>query len=227
MKRLLIIHICLIAVISCSGLFIIEQILDVNYYIKTGAKAFFFLVIPVLYIRFVLKLTVKESFNIEKVRWRSVRLGLLFGGLAFILILVAYWLLQGFLDTDAIVYDIKVRSGITTETFIFIGLYITFGNSLMEEFYFRGFVFLNLYKTGAKVFAHVFSALLFALYHTAIFATWFNVWLMFVALVGLFTAGILFNWLNTYSKNFLNSWIFHILADVAIILIGLNLMEIL
>lgn len=226
MKKIHIIHIGLMAIISCSTLFIIEQILDVNYFIKTGSKAIFFLLIPILYIRCILKITVRQSFNIERVGWRSLRLGVLLGGLAFTIILIAYWLLEGFLDTDAILYDIQVRSGITPEIFIFIGLYITFGNSLMEEFYFRGFLFLNLYKSGSKLFAHVFSSLLFALYHTAIFATWFNVWLMLLALIGLFIAGILLNWLNTYSQNFLNSWIFHILADIAIILIGLNLMGI-
>ncbi|HWO74571.1 MAG TPA: CPBP family intramembrane glutamic endopeptidase [Bacillus sp. (in: firmicutes)] len=227
MTRNHVFQVCIIALCSCSVLFVIEQILDVNYFIKTVSKVFFFLVIPILYIRYICKRTVKESFNIQKVRWKSVRLGFLFGSLAFGIILLTYWVLRSIIDTDAIMYDLQERSGITPEIFIFVALYITFGNSLMEEFYFRGFLFLNVYKTGYKVFAHVFSAFLFAVYHTAIFATWFSFELMLLALAGLFIAGILFNWLNTYSQNFLNSWIFHIMADIAIILIGLHLYGIL
>ncbi|MET3698638.1 CAAX prenyl protease-like protein [Bacillus oleivorans] len=227
MTRNHIVQVCIIALCSCSILFVIEQVLDVNYFIKTASKAFFFLVIPIFYIKYILKLSVKESFNIQKVRWKSLRLGLLFGSLAFGIILIAYWFLRKIIDTDAIMYDLQVRSEITPEIFIFVAIYVTFGNSLMEEFYFRGFLFLNLYKTEYKVFAHVFSALLFSVYHTAIFATWFSFELMLLALAGLFIAGILFNWLNTYSQNFLNSWIFHIMADIAIILIGLHLYGIL
>ena len=79
---------------------------------------------------------------------------------------------------------------------------------------------MKFYQAGNKVFAYLFSSVLFAIYHVAIFATWFNVWLILLALLGLFIVGILFNWLNTKSNNFLNSWILHIMADIAVVSIG-------
>jgi membrane protease YdiL (CAAX protease family) len=100
-------------------------------------------------------------------------------------------------------------------------------NSFLEEFFFRGFVFLNVYETGNKGWAYLFSALLFALYHIAIFATWFNIPLMLLALFGLMVIGFVFNYLDTLSNNFLNSYLVHIFANLAIVLIGLALFGIL
>ncbi|WP_369404955.1 CPBP family intramembrane glutamic endopeptidase [Piscibacillus salipiscarius] len=80
----------------------------------------------------------------------------------------------------------------------------------LEEFYFRGFIFLKFYQSGYHVLGYIFSSALFAIYHVAIFATWFNFELILLALAGLFVVGLIFNWLNTKSNNFLNSWILHI-----------------
>jgi membrane protease YdiL (CAAX protease family) len=120
----------------------------------------------------------------------------------------------------------ETKSKITAANFIFIAIYITLGNSLLEEFFFRGFIFLNLRQLGKEKFAYLFSALLFAIYHISIFQSWFTLPLMLLSLFGLFTIGIVFNWLNTKTNTIINSWIVHIFADLAIILIGLKLFEI-
>ena len=104
-----------------------------------------------------------------------------------------------------------------------VGIYITLGNSFLEEFFFRGFIFLNLYNQGYKKIAYIYSSLLFGVYHIAIFKTWFSPLLTVLALLGLVIAGIVFNWIDTKSENFINSWIVHILADSAIIIIGMGM----
>jgi hypothetical protein len=57
----------------------------------------------------------------------------------------------------------------------------------------------------------------------AIFKNWFNPALIALALFGLIFIGFVFDWLNTKSENFINSWLVHIMADSAIIIIGLKM----
>lgn len=82
---------------------------------------------------------------------------------------------------------------------------------------------MNLYELKFKKTAYVYSSLLFALYHIAIFKSWFNIWLILLALTGLISVGFIFNFIDTKSNNFINSWIVHILADMAIMLIGMKM----
>lgn len=212
-----------LALISTVALFIIEQVFQASYLVKTLAKMGFFLFLPLLYIKYIIKQPILQFLNLKSFDLKNLRLGFLLGLLSMGIVIGTFVVLQAFIDTGAIVNDLETRMKVTPEIFIYIAIYITFGNSLLEEFYFRGFIFLNLYKTKYKALAYLFSSLLFAFYHVAIFATWFNIWLILLALFGLFIVGLVFNWLNTKSENFLNSWILHILADVGVMLIGFYL----
>lgn len=223
MDRKHVIEIILLTVFSCVALYLCEQILQTTYLVKTGAKVGLFLIIPLLYIKFIIRKPIFEFLNLKAVDLKNLRLGFLFGLLSLGIVIAAYIILKDYINTDVIIGDLQTRLKITPEIFIFIAIYITFGNSLLEEFYFRGFIFLNLYKTKYKKFAYLFSALLFSVYHVAIFAVWFNIWLILLAMLGLFIVGLIFNWLNTKSNNYLNSWVLHILADIGVMIIGFYL----
>lgn len=212
MKQFVIVY----AVIVCLSLFLFEQVIDVTYGIKTGFKILLFAVIPLLFVWKTRSFTLVK--NVDK---KGLLLGFVCGIFSFLVVLGAYFLFQGVIDTDAILQSLESKN-ITASTFIFIGLYITFGNSFLEEFFFRGFVFFGLVEKS-KWFASIFSAGLFALYHLAMIAGWFNLPLTLLSLVGLFIIGLTFNFLNLQSKSMLNSWMVHIFADIAIILIGLHL----
>lgn len=54
---------------------------------------------------------------------------------------------------------------VNADNFIYVALYISFINSLLEEFFFRGYVFLILKKDSSLKFAYGFSSLMFAFYH--------------------------------------------------------------
>lgn len=223
MNKRLVIQIIMIALISTGTLFIIEQLLQVSYLVKTIAKIGVFLFLPLLYIKYIIKQPILLFLNLKSFDLKNLRLGFLLGLVSMGIVIGAFLIFQSFINTGTIIDDLQTRMKVTPEIFIYIAIYITFGNSLLEEFYFRGFIFLNIYKTKYKVLAYLFSSLLFAFYHIAIFATWFNIWLILLALLGLFIVGLVFNWLNTKSENFLNSWILHILADVGVMLIGFYL----
>lgn len=219
-------YIIISSLISCLGLYFIEQVIGVNYALKTLFKLILFIIVPYIYIKFIGKSTIQAELNLKQLDKKKLRLGFLFGVSSFLLILISYLLFKGVIDLNNIAKELQNKSKITPANFIFVGLYITFVNSFLEEFFFRGFIFLNLYNMKKQKFGYVFSSLLFGLYHIAIFKTWFNIWLIIICLLGLITIGFVFNWLNTKSKNFINSWIVHILADSAIILIGFKMFNI-
>ncbi|MCB2291200.1 CPBP family intramembrane metalloprotease [Clostridium sp. CS001] len=216
-------YIILSSLIACIILYFVEQVLVVNYVVKTVIKLFFFIIIPCIYVKFIKKQPLSKSINKKSIDKNHLKMGILFGALSFLIILIAFYVLRNIINLQGISEDLQSKSRITANSFILVGLYITLGNSFVEEYFFRGFIFLNLYELKSKKIAYIYSSLLFGLYHIGIFKTWFNLRLVGLALIGLISIGFVFCWLDTKSNNFINSWIVHILADSAIILIGLKM----
>ena len=169
------------------------------------------------------KTTLKDALNIQKPSLKQFRIGFFMGIGAFLIIVIAYLILKEHIDLENIIVELENNVNVTKNTFIFIAIYITFINSLIEEFFFRGFIFMNLYENTNKIIASAFSALLFSLYHIAMFKTWFNPAIMIIAILGLFLTGTIFNWLSIKSKNFINPWIVHMFGDAAIMAIGFKM----
>lgn len=215
-------YIIISSLMICFVLYYIEQILQVDYITKTFIKVVLFTTVPLFYIKICKKTTFKKAFRYDTLERKDFKIGFILGIMSFLVIIITYFILKDRIDFQEILQDLESRS-INATNFIWVALYITLGNSFLEEFFFRGFVFLNLYETKCKSTAYIYSSLLFALYHIAIFKSWFNMWLIALALVGLITIGFIFNFIDTKSKNFINSWIVHILADIGIVLIGVKL----
>lgn len=213
------------SLLACICLYIVEQYLGVSYIIKTLIKILLFGGLPFIYMKFTRRVKAAEELNFSQFGKKQLKLGLIFGLISFFVIFIAFFIFKGTINFNDIVSNLRDKN-ITPANFIFIGLYITFGNSFLEEFFFRGFIFLNLYNIKRVKLAYTYSSLLFGLYHIAIFKTWFSLWMIMLCLLGLIVIGFVFDWLDTKSDNFINSWIVHILADSAIILIGLRMFEI-
>lgn len=217
-------HILAWSLAACAVLYWIEQVLAVDYLTKTIAKLVLFAVVPYIYMR-------RSGQSLSPSRpnhsWSPTRpsfsLGLALGALSFVVIIAAYLVLGRYVDFNSIVQELQTKSKITPANFLLVGLYITFGNSFLEEFFFRGFVFLSLFRNGQRTLAYLYSSILFGIYHIAIFKTWFSAPLIALALFALISVGIIFDWLDTKTDSFVNSWIVHILADSAIILIGMRI----
>lgn len=212
------------SIIACILLYLIEQVLVVSYFIKTLCKILFFTILPYIYIRLISKSYVSNKIKINK---KHLYIGTGLGIFCFIVIIAVYFILNDVIDLNNIANELQTKSKVNPSNFIFVALYITFVNSFLEEFFFRGFIFLNLYELGSKKLAYIFSSALFALYHIGIFRNWFNAWLIMLSIFGLVSVGFIFNFIDTKSKNFVNSWIVHILADAAIMLIGMRMFGIL
>ena len=93
-------------------------------------------------------------------------------------------------------------------------------NSLLEEFFFRGFAFLTIKRLTSRTFAYIFSAAAFSIYHVAMMIGWFSPLVFGLVLIGLFAGGLIFNFLNEKSGTIYPSWFVHMFANFAINTVG-------
>lgn len=157
----------------------------------------------------------KKAYDIQK-----LKLCALLGIGTYVLIIAGYFLLADFIDAKQITDNLLAKENITAQNFIFVALYISFINSLLEESFFRGMLFLKLGSTWNRRAAFILSAFLFSVYHIGIMTSWFSP-MMFVLIVGLlFIAGLVLNLFCEWGKSFVASWVIHIAANFSINTIG-------
>ena len=130
-----------------------------------------------------------------------------------------------FFDFSQIAGALTNNAGVTKENFLYVSLYISFANSFLEEFFFRGFVFTNLKQHSGRKLAYIFSAAAFSLYHVAMMIGWFSPVLFLLVMVGLVVGGMIFNWLNEKLDTIYCSWLPHMFANFAINTIGFMLLK--
>lgn len=136
------------------------------------------------------------------------------------LIIGAFLLLQQVIDITSLRDDL-LQSGITPAVFPFIALYILIGNSVIEEFFFRGLL-PNLFGQSSMRF--ILPPFFFAIYHIAIFLPWFTLPILLLAVGGLWAGGLIFQLVNEKWRTILPSWIIHMFADLGILLIGVYIL---
>jgi len=203
----------LFPVLCIAILLWIEQGLEVNYLWKTAAKVLLFFAIPFYFLR----ATKFEFLHAKKTQKKSLLLALGLGIIIIMTILGAFVLLKGSIDLNALQLDLETRVGVTASVFPFVALYILFGNSFLEEYFFRGLLVDLLKESRLKWFLPSFF---FAIYHVAIFLPWFEWPILVLAVFGLWIGGLIFQWLNEKSGTIYPSWIIHMCADIGVLLIG-------
>ena len=134
-------------------------------------------------------------------------------------ILAGFWLLSPWLDLPAIAASLAAKERVTGENFLWVSLYISVINTLLEELFFRGLAFLRLRPLWGEAPAALFSSLCFSLYHVSILTGWFSPALFFLMVLGLFAAGLLFCRLDRAGA-LLPSWGVHMAANLGINTIG-------
>lgn len=212
------IHIILsVILVTCTAGFV-DGVLQPPYFQRAAMKAALFTLIPMCY--FVLqekKVSQVETLLLPKKREFLAALALGLG--VFGLITGGYLILTKIYDISELVLKLTADAGVGADNFLYVSLYISLVNSLLEEFLFRGFAFLTLRKFSGRRFAYCFSALTFAVYHLGMMAAG-SIWISMLALVGLFIAGCLFNWLDERGGSIITSWLVHMFANFAINTIG-------
>jgi len=199
-------------------MYIIEIYIKPAYILKSIYKIILFAGLPLLYCAIDKDFKFKEYFIVrdKKQILISVALGL---GVYFF-ILIVYFIIKEFIDLDNITMQLSNNLNVNKDNFVFVALYISFINSMLEELFFRGFGFLTLNKNSSIIYSISLSALAFSIYHVSILANWFIVIIYVLFIIGLFITGLFFNWLNLKYKNIYNSWIVHMCANFSINTIG-------
>lgn len=216
--------IIIIVLISCVIMGIIDAIIQPGYAIKSAVKIGLFLILPILYSCFIedcsLKQVITPNFN-------SIKIAIALGLGIYVFILGAYFLFRGIFDFSSVTSSLESGVGVTKTNFIWVAIYISLVNSLLEEFFFRGFAFLSLKRIASRRFAYIFSSAVFAFYHIAMMIGWFHISVILLSLIGLFIGGLIFNFFNEKSGNIYTSWLVHMCANFSINTIGFILFGIL
>ena len=190
-----------------------------------GGKLLQFL-LPAVWVWWVLK---------QKPGWsRPNRRGLLenlvFGGTVVAAMLLLYHLLLapwGVFDRplEQIMQKVEEMGVDRPALFIALGVFYALGPSLLEEYYWRWFVFGRLREWVAVPWAIAISSLGFMAHHVVLMATFFGLfsfWAFFfsasVAVGGLFWA-----WSYQRTGSLYGPWLGHLLVDAGIFIIGYDL----
>ena len=173
----------------------------------------------------------------ERIRWRrlttrGVALGLAFG----LAVSIAGWLVFRYALASspqfiAAVEPIRVKVasfGIdTVAKFVMLGVFYSLIHSLLEEYYWRWFVFGQLRRLVPLGWAIVVSALGFMAHHVIVLSMYFGWWswrtLLFSASVAV--GGAFWAWLYNRTGSLLGPWLSHLLIDAGIFFIGFQLVR--
>jgi hypothetical protein len=193
----------------------------------TAAKTLQF-VFPVVWVWAVLH----ESIRLQRPSRAGVGLGLAFGLAAGIAAWFVYrgWLsgTPSFSAAAAEIRDKILGFGLDSAwKYAAMGLFYSLVHSLLEEYYWRWFVFGQLRRLARVWPAILISAAAFTAHHVVVLATFFGWSSPAVPLLSLAVAmgGVFWAWLYHRSGSLYGPWLSHLLIDAAIFLIGYDLVR--
>ena len=222
MKKRSIILVLSVTVICCLVMALVDGVLRPGYAVKSAIKVAMFMLIPLIASRIDRKVLYLPLLRPKK---KGILPAIALGVGIYVVILGGYFLVLPFFDFSQIAGALTSNAGVTKENFLYVSLYISFANSFLEEFFFRGFVFTNLKQLSSRKLAYIFSASAFSLYHVAMMMGWFSPALFLLVMVGLVIGGVIFNWLNEKLDTIYCSWLTHMFANFSINTIGFILLE--
>ncbi len=194
--------------------------------IAYAAVKVFTLLWPVLVFRFVLEQPLRfrlpGGMPLKRSLIEGAVLGLGLGGFIF----VSLWTPLGEVvrgGSDAVsakVDDMGIRSFYWT-----FALALSIGHSLIEEYYWRGFVFGRLRLCIPRVPAHILAGIAFSLHHIVICSHYFSLFwgVVLGAFVGL--GGMIWSLLYVRHGHFWGAWLSHIIVDLVLVSIGYQLIS--
>ena len=204
-------------IVGCAVMSYVDGVIQPGYIAKSLVKLALFIGLPLLCARRDGTFELHALFRTGR---RGILSALALGAAVYAVVLAAYFALRGVFDFSALTAALTAQTGVTRGNFLFVALYISFVNSLLEEFFFRGFAFLTLRRFSTDRFAYAFSALTFALYHLAMMQGWFSKWVALLALLGLAAGGFIFDRVDEPDGCIYRSWLVHMFANFATNTVG-------
>lgn len=166
-----------------------------------------------------LKLSILKYFSFEK--FKNNFLELFFIGLILSLIYISsFYIFKNYIDIKSITDKINDIASINLNNIIFIGLYIIIFNSLLEEYFWRSFVFQELSILVKPSLAYFISALAFSFHHVVFFYNWFTPSFFAIITIGLIGYALIMNFIWNKYKELFSCWLPHAMVDVVQIFIA-------
>lgn len=197
----------------------VDAIIKPNYVIKSFVKIIFYLLIPMIYF-IINKDELKDFKKLFIPNKKDIPKTLILSLSIYITIVLGYFLVRNFIDFSNVTSNLTNNMGINQSNFIYVTLYISFINSFLEEFFYRGYSFITLKKHVNRIIAYIFSSSLFAIYHIGMILESFNFKDIILVVIGLFIGGCIFNYLNEKTNNIYPSWIVHMFTNFGINTVG-------
>jgi membrane protease YdiL (CAAX protease family) len=185
-------------------------------------------VFPLLWVLLVLR---------EQLRWRRPTMGGVALGTAFSLAVVgAGWLLFDlvlrntslFAAAAPKIHDKIMRFGIDSAwKYVLLGAFYSLIHSLLEEYYWRWFVFRQLRELVPLWSAVVVSALAFMGHHVIVLSEFFKEapWLAWLLSSAVAVGGMFWAWLYERTGSIYSTWLSHLLIDAGIFWVGYDLVR--
>jgi membrane protease YdiL (CAAX protease family) len=194
-----------------------------------GAGKAFQFVFPVVYVWFVEPQRLRPTSPTR----RGLAFGLGFGlavGAAIYGLYLLLWRYTIILDRTPPQVFAKVRElGLDTPLkFVLLGAFVSVVHSLLEEYYWRWFVFGRLRRHLSLASAIVLSSLAFMLHHVIVLGVYFPGQLYTVALpfsLAVAAGGGVWAWLYARTGSIYAPWLSHLLIDAAIMAVGFDMMS--
>ena len=222
MKKRSIILVLTVTIICCLAMALVDGVLRPGYAVKSAIKIALFMLIPLIASKMDHSVLYLSLLRPKK---KGLLPAIALGVGIYVVILGGYFLVSPFFDFSQIAGALTDNAGVTKDNFLYVSLYISFANSFLEEFFFRGFVFTNLKQHSGRKLAYIFSGTAFSLYHVTMMIGWFSPVLFLLVMVGLVIGGMIFNWLNEKLDTIYGSWLTHMFANFAINTIGFMLLK--
>ena len=160
-----------VTVICCLIMALVDGVLRPGYAVKSAIKIALFMLIPLIASKIDHSVLYLSLLRPKK---KGLLPAIALGVGIYVVILGGYFLVSPFFDFSQIAGALTDNAGVTKDNFLYVSLYISFANSFLEEFFFRGFVFTNLKQHSGRKLAYIFSAAAFSLYHVAMMIGWFS-----------------------------------------------------
>ncbi len=161
--------------------------------------------------------------RVARPRGLSVFIGFSWGVLIAAVLLAVYFAgVADAINADALVEKVRAYGGVNH--FFLLAAFICIVNSGLEEYYWRWFVFGRMRRLMDWRAAVVVSSIGFTLHHIVILWAYFpTVGLGILFNAGVFVGGCVWAWLLHREGTIFAPWVSHVLADVAIMVAGYDL----
>ncbi|MCH2382945.1 MAG: type II CAAX endopeptidase family protein [Verrucomicrobiota bacterium] len=192
----------------------------------SGTKLFTF-VWPVIAVVCILKHGIKWPALREIRHWKTLPSGILIGagivGLMFLLMQTQ--MLGGQIRASVGNMQVAVGSlGLNQSNYWFFGVFLAVLHSLLEEYYWRWFVFGGLHQMVSPGLAHGLAGAAFMGHHVVVLLQFFPVPLAIFLSLMIGVGGMIWSWMYLRQASLLGAWIAHMIVDFGILWIGYQLL---